>query len=189
MSAVVPMSRSGAVVSRSKAQQLERHGLPAALAYSLPASIAEALSFRKVSPEYETAPVAGLEYVRVELGGDVPAHDLALALEGAREAMRPGLPSDCLLATARLRAVARHRPTITSDEKLALSVYASKLARYPADAVAAACERWLELSPYWPSISELLKMCEWAMAPRRALALELHRKMPEQPYTLEAPHA
>ncbi len=102
--------------------------------------------------------------------------------------MKPGDPADCLMATARLRAVARQQPVITSDERLALAVYGEKLAKYPVDAVAMACEKWLELSPFWPSISELLKMCEWAMAPRRALALEILIKLPEQPYTPRAPH-
>jgi hypothetical protein len=150
--------------------------------------VAAALTFRRGAPEYETQPVAGLDFVSVHLGEVSSREDLKLAYGAAREVMKPGNPADCLMATARLRAVARQRPVITSDEKLALAVYAEKLARYPVDAVALACERWLELSPFWPSISELLKMCEWAMAPRRALALEILRKLPEQPYTLRTAH-
>jgi hypothetical protein len=56
-----------------------------------------------------------------------------------------------------------------TDERLAMAVYSEKLAQYPADAVAAAGEKWMEISPFWPSVSEILRMCEWAMQPRREL--------------------
>jgi hypothetical protein len=95
--------------------------------------------------------------------------DLEKALVVAKDACRSGGPADCLEATARLSAVARRQPTVTSDEELALAVYAEKLAKYPVDAVAAACEKWMEISPFWPSVSEILKMCEWTMQPRREL--------------------
>jgi hypothetical protein len=188
MNAIIQMQRHGAVVSRARAQQIEQFGLPASLAYSLPASVAEVLSFRRVTPEYQTDPLPDLQCVSVSLGEVASPEDLALAYAAARDvADEQGNPADSLLATARLRAVARMRPTITTDEKLSLAVYAEKLAKYPADAVARACEKWLELSPFWPSVSELLKMCEWAMQPRRALALELLRKLPEQPYQHREP--
>jgi hypothetical protein len=181
MNSVVPMQRRGAAVSLSRAQQLEGHGLPTSLAYSLPASVADALSFRRVTPEYQTEPLPGLQCVVVDVGEVASADDLALAHAMARDAVNEqGNPADSLLATARLRAVARQRPTITADEKMALAVYAEKLAKYPAEVVAMACEKWLESSPFWPSVAELLKACEWAAQPRRALALALFCKLPEE---------
>jgi hypothetical protein len=186
MSALVPAKAP--VVSIALARRIEAFGLPPSIAHNLPASVAAALTLRKHSPEYETQPVAGLDYVAIDLGEVASRDDLAHALAVTQAAMKPGNPADCLMATARLRAVARQRATITSDEKLALAVYAEKLAKYPPDVVAMACERWLELSPFWPSVSELLRMCDWAMQPRRALALELQRRLSvEQPYTLREP--
>src|SRR5690349_24690927 len=98
MNAVVPMQRRGAAVSLSRAQEIERHGLPASLAYSLPASVAEALSFRRVTPEYQTDPLPGLQCVSVSLGEVASPEDLALAYTAARDvANEQGNPADSLL--------------------------------------------------------------------------------------------
>jgi hypothetical protein len=183
MSALVPVAAAG-VASLDLTRRVETHRLPA----RLPASVARALILRTVTPDYETQP-PGLRVVSLRIEGEIPQEDLTRALEATREAMRPGKPSDCLQATARLRAVARMRPTITDDERLALIVYSEKLSAFPADVVAMASEQWLEMSPFWPSVSELLRMCEWAIQPRRALALELMRKLPEQPYEARPAHA
>ena len=60
-----------------------------------------------------------------------------------------------------------------------LTVYGEKLGKYPVDAVAAACEAWLDASPFWPSVSEILQACERAMQPRRELVLALTLKLRE----------
>jgi hypothetical protein len=163
------------VMSVGIARRIEAHRLPASLARNLPPAVAAALSFGTMAAE----DAAGGDLVTIAIGGAVSRADLATALDLAEQSLKPSGPADCLLATARLRAVARHRPTITADEKLALVVYAEKLGRYPADAVAMACERWFETSPFWPAVSELLRMVEWALQPRRELALALTRKMQE----------
>lgn len=167
------------MVSLGIARRIEAHRLPASLTRNLPASVAAALSLRTLAPEYETHPPLDLDLVSMSVDGVVSRDDLAAALEMAEQSLTPSGPADCLAATARLRAVARQRPVITSDERLALAVYAERLAKYPADAVAMACEKWFELSPFWPAISELLRMCEWALQPRRELVMALTRKMRE----------
>jgi len=178
MTNIIP-SKSTAVVSMGLARRIEAHRLPASLAYSLPASVASALTFRTLSPEYETNPPLGLDLVALSLAGGLPRADAETALSVAQCSLQPSGPADCLEATARLRAVARQRAVITSDERLSLAVYGDKLAKYPADAVAMACERWLEISPFWPAVSELLRMVEWAMQPRRELVLALTLKLRE----------
>jgi hypothetical protein len=132
-----------------------------------------------MAAEYEAQPPLGMDLVGMSIDGAVSAEDLSTALDLAEQSLKPSGPADCLMATARLRAVARQRPVITSDEKLSLAVYAEKLAKYPADAVAMASEKWFELSPFWPAVSELLRACEWAVQPRRELVLAVTRKLRE----------
>lgn len=168
-----------AVSSVGIARHIETHRLPPGIARNLPPAIAAALTFRTMAAEYETDPPLGLALVGISVAGAVSRADLATALDLAEQSLRPSGGADCLMATARLRAVARQRPVITSDERLALAVYGEKLAKYPADAVAMACEKWLETSPWWPAISELLRLCEWALQPRRELSLALTRKIAE----------
>ena len=164
-----------AVASVGIARRIEAHRLPATIARNLPPTVAAALSFGTMATE----DAAGMDLVTIAIDGAVSRADLATALDLAERSLKPSGPADCLTATARLRAVARQRAVITSDERLALAIYAEKLARYPADAVALACERWLETSPFWPAVSELLRMVEWACQPRRELVLALTRKMQE----------
>lgn len=162
-------------VSVGIVRKIEAHGLPASIARNLPPAVASALSFGALPAEYG----GGNPLVTIAIEGNVSRADLARALALAEQSLSPSGAADCLTATARLRAVARQRPVITSDERLALFVYGEKLSRYPADAVALACERWLETSPWWPGISELLQMVEWACQPRRELVLALTRKIAE----------
>lgn len=167
------------VVSVGIARRIETHGLPASLARNLPASVAAALSFRTMAAEYGETQPPGMDLVAIEIGGSVSRADLAKALDLAEQSLKPSGPADCLAQTSRLRAVARQRPVITTDEKLAVVVYGEKLAKYPADAVAMACDAWLERSPWWPAVSELLQMVERVLQPRRELVLALTRKMQE----------
>lgn len=154
----------------------------------LPDTVAKRLRWRRMAVDYSATGwpvvfVSGLEWQDLVA---IPELDLERAVSVARAALEPSQGSDCLAATLRLQAVARRRSTIAEDEELSLVVYADKLARYPADAVAAACERWLETSPFWPSVSELLQACEWAMQPRRELvqaltkALQRHADAPQE---------
>jgi hypothetical protein len=170
---------SASPVSVGAVRKIEAHRLPASVARNLPASVAAALSFRAMAPEYETQPALGLDLVSITITGGLSGNDLAAALVVVEQSLKPSGPADCLQATARLRAVARMRPTITSDERLALAVYGDRLAKYPADAVALACEKWIETSPFWPGVSELLRMVEWALQPRRELVLALARAQRE----------
>jgi hypothetical protein len=155
-------------------------GIPAHYATSIPASVANALRFRPWSPQYASEPSFGAG-VSIELDGDLlPIEDLHAARVVAIAGIKPGLMSSCLQATVRLKAVAVRRPTVESDEKLAMVVYAEKLGRYPADAVAQACEMWIERSPFWPSVSEILKACEHVMRPRRELMMVVDRALQER---------
>jgi hypothetical protein len=170
------MSRAlPAVVSVGIARHVEAHGLPATIARNLPPAVAAALSFSTMAAEN----AAGGDLVTIAIDGTVSRADLATALDLAEQSLKPSGPADCLTATARLRAVARQRPVITTDEKLAIAIYGEQLAKFPADAVALACERWVQTSPFWPAVSELLQMVERVLQPRRELALALTRKIAE----------
>ncbi len=144
---------------------------------AMPAPVTTRLRWNVRVPEHSAlgwplADVQDLSSADLEV---IPYDDLQQALEVAYLSLRPSGPADCLTATARLRAVARQRPSVEADEALSLTVYAEKLAKYPDDAVAMACEKWLETSPFWPAVSEILQACEWAMQRRRALAQMLER--------------
>lgn len=141
----------------------------------LPASVAAALTVVPFTPQFATGADDGLALplVSIRLPAGLARRDLAAGLEHARRACAPAGPAEALLATARLRVATRQRAMAAEDEALMLAVYGEKLGRYPADAVAAACEAWLEASPFWPSVAEILRACERAMQPRRELVLAL----------------
>jgi hypothetical protein len=157
---------------------LKTHGLPAAFAASLPRSIATALTFRPYTPEFDADQLLGLNMMEIRFNPTAAApsqEDLAAGLRVVEASLKAGGPEACLAATMRMRVSTRQQQTVAQDAKLMLIVYAEKLANYPADAVAAACEKWLETSPWWPAIAEILPYCEWAMQPRRVLRVELMR--------------
>lgn len=165
-----------AVAVNRRSEIAETFGKGAA---QLPLSVTQWLRWHLYNPEY--APkrwaVAVVKEMHWREIVHIPRQDLERALGIARDLLQPSKPSECLAATVRLQAVARRQPSIADDEKLALSIYAEKLAKYPASAVEMACEKWLETSPFWPSVSELLEACEWAMTPRRTLAFEIAKAL------------
>jgi hypothetical protein len=155
--------------------------LPPVFVRNLPESVARRIRWTSGAAQFESEPRLGLPFVSVDFAELPRKPDLEAALETVRTAMAPGGPADCLQALARLRAVSRKQPTMMTDERLAMAVYSEKLAQYPADAVAAAGEKWMEISPFWPSVSEILKMCEWAMQPRRELVRVLESALRDAP--------
>lgn len=162
---------------------LVRHGMPLGLAKQLPRPLVEALAVTQRMPEFvePSAPVLPLTVMALRPVMPVSATDLQAALDVVEVAMRPGREADVIKAMLRMRVVTRSREMGRADEELMWSVFAEKLAKYPADAVAAACERWLETSPFWPSVSEILPYCEWAMQPRRELQVLLLRALGRLP--------
>lgn len=149
--------------------KMAAYGLPAVHAARLPARVVAALRWSSSVPEFESEPKLGLPRVSASFALLPDRADLEDALPIAQAACATGSPTACLTATARLAAVAVTRPTAQTDHKLAMAVYAEKLAQYPADVVAQACEVWMGRSPFWPAVSEILKVCEWVMQPRREL--------------------
>lgn len=147
----------------------------------LPASVAAIVRWHESVPDYSPLGWPTVHIRSFADSNDVVALgrvDIERAIAVVEQSLAGDGPAPCLTATARLRAVARQRPTVEADEELALAIYAEKLAKYPADAVARACEKWLETSPFWPSVSEILQACEWAMQPRRALLAKLRDALP-----------
>lgn len=144
-------------------------GVPAVHAAKLPAPVVSALRWSSSVPEFESEPKLGLPRVSARFLQLPDRAELEDALPAARAACTAGTQAACLKATARLAAVAVTRPTAQTDQKLAMAVYAEKLASYPPDVVAQACEVWMGRSPFWPAVSEILKVCEWVMQPRREL--------------------
>lgn len=146
-------------------------------AKELPATVAHWLRWRSVSPEYSALgwPIVSLAELDWPALVAMPKSDLEQALVVAQQALVPSSSAHCLKATARLRAVTTRRKPVEEDEALAFAVYADKLRKYPAEAVAIASEKWMESSPFWPAVSEILQACEWAMQPRRALVQVLEK--------------
>lgn len=170
---------AGNLVTLAGRQPSPARGLPPAVVARLPAAVAAALVVGPFAPEYPSGADLALPLVMITLPATLARADVSAALDVANRACVPAGPSAALLATARLRVGTRQRPMAREDETLQLALYGEKLARYPADAVAAACEAWLEASPFWPSVSEILQACERAMQPRRELVLALTLKLRE----------
>jgi hypothetical protein len=68
-----------------------------------------------------------------------------------------------------LRAVTVHRARDGIDVELMATAYTQRLARYPADVVAAACDAWADREEFWPSWAELKAECDKRMRGRLAL--------------------
>jgi|GEM_PF-2347867 len=106
------------------------------------------------------------------------------AREAAASALRklevPAEARDVEAWLAELSVIVAKRQEDEFSESLRLEAYASRLRRYPADVARAAVldHSWR----FWPAWSELEKVCDGLMAPRRAMINALERNSaPAQP--------
>lgn len=163
--AIVPAAVAAAV----------RQSLPADVVRGLPPAVASSLIASGFSPQFDdgAAPMPPMTSIDLRPGAIVGRDDLDAALAAVGRSMEPGGGAPAIASLARLRLATRHRELSDTDEELTLTLFAEKAGQYPADAVAMACERWAETQVFWPSLAELLSMCEWAMSARRSLRMAL----------------
>jgi hypothetical protein len=150
--------------------------LPPELVRELPPSVILSMRFKAFVPEFTTG-AALPPMMSISLASAPSEADASLSLAAVERSMAGCFEDEAIGATARMRVATKQRPMDKGDELLMLTVYGEKLAQYPADAIAIACEKWLETSPWWPAIAEILPYCESAMQPRRSLRLELVRAL------------
>lgn len=92
------------------------------------------------------------------------------AVRRAVDALLEPAPADmAAVKLAELRAVTVHRARDGIDVELMATAYTQRLARYPADVVAAACDAWADREEFWPSWAELKAECDKRMRGRLAL--------------------
>lgn len=120
-----------------------------------------------------------IRYVKsIEVAGTPEAR--AAAASALRKLEVPAEARDAEAWLAELSVIVAKRQDDEFSESLRLEAYASRLRRYPADVARAAVldHSWR----FWPSWSELEKVCDRLMAPRRAMLNALERNnAPAQP--------
>jgi hypothetical protein len=79
---------------------------------------------------------------------------------------------------AELRVLTAHRARDGVDTELMATAYTQRLATYPADIVAAACDAWTNANQFWPTWSELKNECDKRMSGRKQLRDALVRWRP-----------
>lgn len=107
-----------------------------------------------------------------------PGFDLAELERHAAAVERLCAPAGTDLASKKLtelRALTAHRAKDDGDMVLTAVAYTQRLAQYPADVVAAACDGWADREQWWPSWAELKAECDKRMRGRLQIRETLRR--------------
>lgn len=91
----------------------------------------------------------------------------------------PAGPKFAAQKLAELRALTAHRARGDVDAEVMATAYTARLAEYPADVVAAACDSWANANQFWPAWADLKDACDRKMKGRKQLrdALAAARRM------------
>jgi hypothetical protein len=119
----------------------------------------------------ETSQFSGDEFMGVAITGVRvrPTADLALVQEAAELTARLCQPTEHRLVVrklAELKAMTVSRQKDDVDMELTGAAYAQRLAKYPADVVEGAIDRWVNREEFWPSWAELKAECDKLMRGR-----------------------
>lgn len=69
----------------------------------------------------------------------------------------------------RLRAMTKAKAESGIDMEIAIEAFTDELAKYPPDVVRASCRKYARMNTFWPSLAELVEMCDRLVRRRRAL--------------------
>ena len=148
-------------------------GLPPS-ATSLARSLGRLISWQDASI-YSGDEFAGVSIKNVAVR---PGFDLAEVQRHAAAVERLCEPAGTDLATQKLtelRALTAHRAKGDGDMVLTAVAYTQRLAQYPADVVAAACDGWADREQWWPSWAELKAEADKRMRGRLQIRETLRR--------------
>lgn len=148
-------------------------GLPPS-ATSLARSLGRLISWQDASI-YSGDEFAGVSIKNVAVR---PGFDLAEVQRHAVAVERLCEPAGTDLATQKLtelRALTAHRAKGDNDMVLTAVAYTQRLAQYPADVVAAACDGWADREQWWPSWAELKAEADKRMRGRLQIRETLRR--------------
>lgn len=107
-----------------------------------------------------------------------PGFDAAEVQRHAAAVERLCEPAGTDIATQKLtelRRLTAHRAQGDNDMVLTAVAYTQRLAQYPADVVAAACDGWADREQWWPSWAELKAECDKRMRGRLQIRETLRR--------------
>jgi hypothetical protein len=95
----------------------------------------------------------------------------------AEKALAPAGTAAVVPLVAKLAVACKHAGGDTLDRKAQAALLAEYLGGQPADAVAWAVDRWIKTQIFFPTISELLALCEERKAQIRCVKIRLERLM------------
>ena len=90
--------------------------------------------------------------------------EIADLLERAKQAAKPAGPEATALILAKLSTVVMVPDT---DADVMMATYVEDLQNIPADLIESACRTWRRSKKFWPTICELLELCEQEAIARR----------------------
>lgn len=107
----------------------------------------------------------GVEITDVKVVWNLP-NRVQTALAAIEATCAPCEPTAAAKKLTELRLLTVQRSKGEADLKLIAAAYTPRLAQYPADVVAAACDAWANREEFWPSWAELKAECDKRMRGR-----------------------
>jgi len=158
---------------------------PAQTDRSLEASLTLLLGSKPRPRERSLFPKTG-GYVTILEGFNLPpmtSEARTKALETVRVALNPMTRNECIGLLGELKLLTVPRSEQATDMAAQLSLYARKLAEYPADVTRHVLESQPKMSKWWPTWEELYGRLELHTKRRRRLMEALDRPTPSAPTT------
>lgn len=103
--------------------------------------------------------------------------DLQAAMIAVDVLCQPCQPSLAAGKLTELRMLTAHRSRDGDDAELMAAAYTQRLAQYPPDVVAAACDGWADGDNFWPTWAELKGACERRMRGRTLIRDALRKAL------------
>lgn len=111
----------------------------------------------------------GVRIVNVRVRASADPATIAWCLQRVGDLCEPCEPNLAAKKLAELRVLTAHRARDGVDVELMAGAYTQRLAQYPADVVAEACDGWSNREEFWPTWAELKAECDKRMRGRTQL--------------------
>lgn len=117
------------------------------------------------------------EVTDVAVRPGVPREDLGAYLQHMEALCQPADPGLAASKLTELRVLTAHRARDGDDIELMAAAYTHRLAQYPPDVVAAACDAWADGDNFWPTWAELKGACDRRMRGRTQIRDALRKAL------------
>ena len=127
------------------------------------------------------------DFLGVELLGELTAEAVGEIAQLAAAAVVPSGARHVATEAGRCLLATKSRERADGETQALVAIFVDELRIYPADVVTTAFRGWARKSPWWPSLAEIVELCEREMPWRRSLLSIGDRRAP--PSTIERPRS